>query len=289
MPKPYRKIFIKRYLVRLFRLSVILAALCFMLLFLVFPLCVVFYNAFKEGASIYTNNIIRKDTIDAVILTLKILLIVVPLNTLFGIACAWYVTRYSFRGKRLLLTLLDLPFTVSPVVAGTVFVLLFSVNGLLGSFIEKWNIQIIFAFPGMVLATLFVTFPFVARELIPIMEEQGQEMEEAGRMLGANGLQILFKITLPNIRWALFYGIILCSARSIGEFGAVSVVSGHIRGKTITVPLEVEILYNEYNLTGAFCVASLLCFIGIITMILRKWIENKDPLIKYRKGSRYGD
>jgi len=263
--------------------------MCFLLLFLVIPLFVVFFNAFSQGISIYAGNITRKETIESILLTLKILLIVLPLNTLFGIACAWYITRYTFRGKKLLLTFLDLPFTVSPVVAGTIFVLLFSVNGLLGGIVEKWNIQIIFAFPGMVLATLFVTFPFVARELIPIMEEQGQEMEEAGRMLGANGLQILFKITLPNIRWALFYGIILCSARSIGEFGAVSVVSGHIRGKTITVPLEVEILYNEYNLTGAFCVASLLCFIGIITMILRKWIESKDPLIKYRKGSRYGD
>jgi len=182
-----------------------------------------------------------------------------------------------------------LPFTVSPVVAGTVFILLFSVNGLLGTFIERWDIQIIFAFPGMVLATLFVTFPFVARELIPIMEEQGQEMEEAGRMLGANTWQILLKITLPNIRWALFYGMVLCSARCVGEFGAVSVVSGHIRGKTITVPLEVEILYNEYNLVGAFCVASLLCIVGIISLIFRKWIEKRDPIYLYMKTHKYGD
>lgn len=279
----------KKLLVMCFHLALILIALCFLLLFLVIPLFVVFYNALSQGISIYTSNITRKETIESVILTLKILLIVLPLNTVFGIACAWYITKYKFRGKKILLTFLDLPFTVSPVVAGTVFVLLFSVNGLLGSFVEKWNIQIIFAFPGMVLATLFVTFPFVARELIPIMEEQGQEMEEAGRMLGARTWQILLKITLPNIRWALFYGMVLCSARCVGEFGAVSVVSGHIRGKTITVPLEVEILYNEYNLVGAFCVASLLCIIGLISLIFRKWIEKRDPLYLYMKTHIHGD
>jgi len=258
-------------------------------LFLVIPLFVVFYNAFSQGLFVYANNITRKETLESILLTIKILCIVLPVNTIFGIACGWYVTRYTFRGKKILLTFLDLPFTVSPVVAGTVFILLFSVNGLLGTFIERWDIQIIFAFPGMVLATLFVTFPFVARELIPIMEEQGQEMEEAGRMLGANTWQILLKITLPNIRWALFYGMVLCSARCVGEFGAVSVVSGHIRGKTITVPLEVEILYNEYNLVGAFCVASLLCIVGIISLIFRKWIEKRDPIYLYMKTHKYGD
>ncbi|MGC8845293.1 MAG: sulfate ABC transporter permease subunit CysW [Candidatus Hydrogenedens sp.] len=279
----------KRLLVICFHLFLITVALCFLLLFLVIPLFVVFFNAFIQGISVYAGNITRKETIESILLTLKILLIVLPLNTFFGIACAWYITRYTFRGKKILLTFLDLPFTVSPVVAGTIFVLLFSVNGLLGKIVEKWDIQIIFAFPGMVLATLFVTFPFVARELIPIMEEQGQEMEEAGRMLGANTWQILLKITLPNIRWALFYGMVLCSARCVGEFGAVSVVSGHIRGKTITVPLEVEILYNEYNLIGAFCVASLLCVIGIVSLIFRKWIEKRDPLYLYMKTHKYGD
>ncbi|HOL21173.1 MAG TPA: sulfate ABC transporter permease subunit CysW [Candidatus Hydrogenedens sp.] len=272
-----------------FRFLLTIIAFCFLLLFLVIPLFVVFYNAFSQGLSVYANNITRKETLESILLTIKILCIVLPVNTIFGIACGWYVTRYTFRGKKILLTFLDLPFTVSPVVAGTVFILLFSVNGLLGTFIERWDIQIIFAFPGMVLATLFVTFPFVARELIPIMEEQGQEMEEAGRMLGANTWQILLKITLPNIRWALFYGMVLCSARCVGEFGAVSVVSGHIRGKTITVPLEVEILYNEYNLVGAFCVASLLCIVGIISLIFRKWIEKRDPIYLYMKTHKYGD
>ncbi|HOK08281.1 MAG TPA: sulfate ABC transporter permease subunit CysW [Candidatus Hydrogenedens sp.] len=272
-----------------FRFLLTIIAFCFLLLFLVIPLFVVFYNAFSQGLFVYANNITRKETLESILLTIKILCIVLPVNTIFGIACGWYVTRYTFRGKKILLTFLDLPFTVSPVVAGTVFILLFSVNGLLGTFIERWDIQIIFAFPGMVLATLFVTFPFVARELIPIMEEQGQEMEEAGRMLGANTWQILLKITLPNIRWALFYGMVLCSARCVGEFGAVSVVSGHIRGKTITVPLEVEILYNEYNLVGAFCVASLLCIVGIISLIFRKWIEKRDPIYLYMKTHKYGD
>ncbi len=272
-----------------FRFILVFIALCFLVLFLVIPLFVVFYNAFSKGIGMYWGNITREETIEAIFLTLKILIVVLPLNTIFGIACAWYITKYKFRGKKLLLTFLDLPFTVSPVVAGTVFVLLFSVNGLLGGIVEKMNIQIIFAFPGMVLATIFITFPFVARELIPIMEEQGQEMEEAGRMLGARTWQILLKITLPNIRWALFYGMVLCSARCVGEFGAVSVVSGHIRGKTITIPLEVEILYNEYNLVGAFGVASLLCIIGLISLIFRKWIEKRDPQNLYRQIHRYGD
>jgi len=279
----------KKVFIFCFRFLLTIIAFCFLLLFLVIPLFVVFYNAFSQGLFVYANNITRKETLESILLTIKILCIVLPVNTIFGIACGWYVTRYTFRGKKILLTFLDLPFTVSPVVAGTVFILLFSVNGLLGTFIERWDIQIIFAFPGMVLATLFVTFPFVARELIPIMEEQGQEMEEAGRMLGANTWQILLKITLPNIRWALFYGMVLCSARCVGEFGAVSVVSGHIRGKTITVPLEVEILYNEYNLVGAFCVASLLCIVGIISLIFRKWIEKRDPIYLYMKTHKYGD
>ncbi len=279
----------KKVFVYCFRISLILISLCFLLLFLVIPLFVVFFNAFSQGLPVYIGNISRKETVESILLTLKILIIVLPVNTIFGIACAWYITRYTFRGKKVLLTFLDLPFTVSPVVAGTIFIFLFSINGLLGILVEKWEVQIIFAFPGMVIATLFVTFPFVARELIPIMEEQGQEMEEAGRMLGANVWQILLKITLPNIRWALFYGMVLCAARCVGEFGAVSVVSGHIRGKTITIPLEVEILYNEYNLVGAFCVASLLCLVGLISLIFRKWIEKRDPVYLYIKTHKYGD
>lgn len=273
--------------IKVFRMGLILLAMAFLVVVLILPLIVVFLNAFRNGTSFYWHMITRKETLESVILTLKILLIVLPLNTIFGIACAWYVTHFTFRGKKVILALLDLPFTVSPVVAGTVFILLFSVNGLLGGVVERLGIPIIFAFPGLVLATLFVTFPFIARELIPIMTEQGTEPEEAGRMLGANGWQIFFRITLPNIKWALFYGMVLCSARCIGEFGAVSIVSGHIRGKTITVPLEVEILYNEYNLVGAFAVATLLCMVGLFSLVLRKWIEVHDVYIRSRRG--FGD
>lgn len=278
---------IKRLGIKVFRISLILLAMTFLVVVLIIPLIVVFLNAYRNGTSFYWHMITRKETLESVILTLKILLIVLPLNTIFGIACAWYVTHFTFRGKKIILALLDLPFTVSPVVAGTVFILLFSVNGLLGGIVERLGIPIIFAFPGLVLATLFVTFPFIARELIPIMTEQGTEPEEAGRMLGASGWQIFFRITLPNIKWALFYGMVLCSARCIGEFGAVSIVSGHIRGKTITVPLEVEILYNEYNLVGAFAVATLLCMVGLFSLVLRKWIEVHDVSIRSRRG--FGD
>ncbi len=278
---------VKRYIVLLFRIGLSFLAIGFIFVFILVPLIAVFYNAFQNGPGFYFGILLREETKSAVILTLKILLLVLPLDLVFGIACAWYVTKYDFVGKRVLTSLLDLPFTVSPVVAGTMFVMLYSVNGLFGSLVESLDIKIIFAFPGLVLATLFVTFPFIARELIPVMEEQGQEMEEAGRMLGANGWQILFKITLPNIKWGLFYGVILCAARCVGEFGAVSIVSGHIRGRTITIPLEVEILYNEYNLVGAFSVASILCVVGIITLILRRWVEKKDVNIRYR--GFYGD
>ncbi len=278
---------VKKYLVLLFRFGITLAAVVFIVVFILVPLIVVFYNALRNGVGFYLSILGRDETISALLLTSKILLIVLPLNLVFGIACAWYVTKYDFYGKRVLVSLLDLPFTVSPVVAGTMFVMLYSVNGLIGGILEALKMRVIFAFPGLVLATLFVTFPFIARELIPVMEEQGQEMEEAGRMLGANGWQILFRITLPNVKWGLFYGVILCTARCVGEFGAVSIVSGHIRGKTITVPLEVEILYNEYNLVGAFSVASILCTLGVITLVLRRWIEKKDSSIS--REIFYGD
>lgn len=278
---------LKKYLVLLFRFGITLAAVVFIVVFILVPLIVVFYNALRNGVGFYLGILGRDETLSALLLTFEILLIVLPLNLVFGIACAWYVTKYDFYGKRVLVSLLDLPFTVSPVVAGTMFVMLYSVNGLLGGLLEVLKIKVVFAFPGLVLATLFVTFPFIARELIAVMEEQGQEMEEAGRMLGADGWQILFRITLPNVKWGLFYGVILCTARCVGEFGAVSIVSGHIRGKTITVPLEVEILYNEYNLVGAFSVASILCTLGVITLVLRRWMEKKDRGM--RREVFYGD
>lgn len=272
---------IKKYLILLFRCSLGVIACSFLLVFILGPLLTVFFNAFQKGTRFYLDMLTREETLSALFLTVGILIVVLPLNTIFGIASAWYITKYDFRGKKFLVALLDLPFTLSPVVAGTMLVLLYSVNGLLGWIIEALGLKIIFAFPGLVLATLGVTFPFIARELIPIMEEQGAEMEEAGRMLGASGWQILFRVTLPSVKWGLFYGMVLCCARCVGEFGAVSIVSGHIRGKTITLPLEIEILYNEYNLVGAFCVATILCATGLTTLILRKWIENKEK--SYRR------
>ncbi|MCX8064310.1 MAG: sulfate ABC transporter permease subunit CysW [Candidatus Hydrogenedentes bacterium] len=272
----------KKFLILAFRFILSLLACSFLVIFIFTPLLAVFSNAFQKGVSFYLEMLKREETISALTLTLGILIIVLPLNVIFGVACAWYVTKYQFRGKRFLVALLDLPFTLSPVVAGTMLVLLYSVNGVLGWVVESLGMKIIFAFPGLVIATLFVTFPFIARELIPVMEEQGSEMEEAGRMLGASGRHIFFRITLPNIKWGLFYGVVLCVARCVGEFGAVSVVSGHIRGKTITLPLEIEILYNEYNLVGAFCLATVLCGTGLLSLILRKWIESSEKVSKRR-------
>ena len=248
-------------------------ALLFLLLMLVIPLIAVFYEALKGGWELYLAALTDAEAQSAIKLTLLTAAIVVPVNAVLGIAMAWLLTRFDFRGKQLLTTLLDLPFSVSPVVAGLMFVLLFGTHTFLGGWLESHGVQVIFAIPGIVLATLFVTFPFVARELIPLMQSQGDSEEQAALILGANGWQMFWRITLPNIKWALVYGIILTNARAMGEFGAVSVVSGHIRGETNTIPLLVEILYNEYNFTGAFALSSVLALLAIATLIIQDMIN----------------
>ena len=248
-------------------------ALLFLLIMLVIPLAAVFYEALKNGWELYLAALTEPEARSAIKLTLFTAAIVVPVNAVLGIAMAWLLTRFDFRGKQLLTTLLDLPFSVSPVVAGLMFVLLFGAHTVLGGWLEAHGIQIIFAIPGIVLATLFVTFPFVARELIPLMQSQGDSEEQAALILGASGWQMFWRITLPNIKWALVYGIILTNARAMGEFGAVSVVSGHIRGETNTIPLLVEILYNEYNFTGAFALSSVLALLAIATLIIQDIIN----------------
>ena len=242
-------------------------------LFLLLPLLVVFAEALRKGWLLYVQAFLDPDALAAIRLTLIAAGIAVPLNLVFGLAAAWSITKFDFRGKNLLITWIDLPFSVSPVVAGLIYVLVFGAQGWLGPWLAAHDIQIIFALPGIVLATIFVTLPFVARELIPLMEAQGCEEEEAATVLGATGWQTFFKITLPNIKWGLLYGVILCNARAMGEFGAVSVVSGHIRGYTNTIPLHVEILYNEYNAVAAFALASLLAFLALITLALKTWVE----------------
>jgi sulfate transport system permease protein len=248
-------------------------ALLFIGLVLVLPLVLIFRYAFHEGVKVYLASFHDPDALSAIRLTLLTSAIVVPLNVIFGVAAAWAITKFEFRGKNLLITLIDLPFAVSPVVAGLIFVVLLGNRGLMGSWLTENNIRIIFQPPGIILATLFVTFPFVARELIPLMQAQGSDEEFSALTLGANGWQIFWKVTLPNIKWALFYGVILCNARAMGEFGAVSVVSGHIRGKTNTVPLHIEVLYNDYQFTASFAVASLLAFLALITLALKSIIE----------------
>jgi sulfate transport system permease protein len=255
------------------RAILILVALAFLGLFLIAPLAAVFTQAFAKGWAAYVAAIREPEALSAIRLTLLTAGIAVPLNLVFGICAAWAITKFSFPGKNLLLTLIDLPFAVSPVIAGMVFVLLFGARGALGPWLSDHNIKIIFAVPGIVLATLFVTFPFVARELIPLMQEQGTDEEQAAMMLGASGWQTFRRVTLPNIKWALLYGVILCNARAMGEFGAVSVVSGHIRGQTNTLPLHVEILYNEYNFVAAFAVASLLTLLALVTLIAKSLVE----------------
>lgn len=239
------------------------------------PLLIVIFESFQNGIQLYFNAITEPDAISALILTLTVAAITVPLNTFFGVCAAWAITKFDFRGKNFLISLIDLPFAVSPVISGLIFALLLGLNTFLGSWFDSVGIQIIFALPGMVLATMFVTFPFVARELIPLMQAQGTQEEEAAATLGASGWRIFWKVTFPNIKWGLLYGMILCNARAIGEFGAVSVVSGHIRGMTNTLPLHVEILYNEYQFTAAFAVSSLLVLIALITIILKSIIEWK--------------
>ena len=251
-------------------------ALAFLVLFLFIPLILVFYEALKKGVDVYVAAITEPDAVAAIELTLTAATIAIPLNLIFGVAAAWAIAKFEFRGKSLLITLIDLPFSVSPVVAGLIYVLIFGLQGWLGPWLAENDIKIIFAIPGIVLATIFVTVPFIARELIPLMQAQGTEEEEAAVVLGANGWQIFFRVTLPNIKWGLLYGVILCNARAMGEFGAVSVVSGHIRGSTNTLPLHVEILYNEYNFAAAFAVASLLALLALVTLALKAFVESRN-------------
>ncbi|MCQ4276166.1 sulfate ABC transporter permease subunit CysW [Stutzerimonas degradans] len=257
------------------RRVLILAAWLVFALFLLLPLLIVISEALKQGFGTFFEAIFEPDAIAALQLTLLAVGISVPLNLVFGVAAAWCVSKYEFRGKSLLVTLIDLPFSVSPVIAGLIYVLLFGAQGYFGEWLMDRDIQIVFAVPGIVLATLFVTVPFVARELIPLMQGQGSTEEEAARLLGASGWQMFWHITLPNIKWGLIYGVVLCTARAMGEFGAVSVVSGHIRGLTNTLPLHVEILYNEYNHVAAFSVASLLLALALVILLLKQWSESR--------------
>jgi sulfate/thiosulfate transport system permease protein len=255
------------------RVILITVAVIFLVLFLLLPLAAVFFEAFRAGITAYFAAITEPDAVAAIELTLLVAAIAVPANLIFGLAASWAIAKFEFTGKSLLNSLIDLPFSVSPVISGLIYVLLFGAQGYLGPFLKSEGIQIIFAVPGIVIATIFVTFPFVARELVPLMQEQGTQDEEAALSLGASGWKTFFKVTLPNIRWALLYGVVLCNARAMGEFGAVSVVSGHIRGKTNTMPLHVEILYNEYNFAAAFAVASLLALLALVTLVIKVGLE----------------
>lgn len=249
------------------------AALLFCLVFLLIPLVNVFAQALSKGWSHYCSALLNPDSLSAIRLTLLVAAISIPMNIVFGLAAAWAIAKFEFRGKQVLITLIDLPFAVSPVVSGLIYVLMFGAQGWFGPWLMEHDVRIIFAVPGIVLATLFVTFPFVARELIPLMQAQGTEEEESAIVLGASGWQTFWKVTLPNIKWGLLYGVILCNARAMGEFGAVSVVSGHIRGMTNTMPLHVEILYNEYNFVAAFAVASLLALLALVTLVVKNVVE----------------
>ncbi|WP_437879552.1 sulfate ABC transporter permease subunit CysW [Pseudomonas sp. LRF_L74] len=255
--------------------AIVLIALAWVIfaVVLVLPLYIVITQGLQRGLGVFWEAISEPDAISALKLTLIATAISVPLNLVFGLAAAWSVTKFEFRGKSILITLIDMPFSVSPVVAGLIYVLLFGAQSKLAPFLQDHDLQIVYAVPGIVLATIFVTFPFVARELIPLMEEQGTQEEEAARLLGANGWQMFWHVTLPNVKWALVYGVVLCTARAMGEFGAVSVVSGHIRGYTNTLPLHIEILYNEYNMVAAFSVAILLLAMALVVLLLRQWSE----------------
>ena len=252
----------------------------FLALFLFVPLAAVFHEAFKKGAEVYFAAIVEADAVSAIQLTLLAAIVSVPLNLVFGVSAAWAIAKFDFRGKNLLLTLIDLPFSVSPVIAGLIYMLVFGLQGWFGEWLRDHDLRIVFAVPGIVMATVFVTFPFIARELIPLMQAQGQEQEEAARVLGASGWQIFWRVTLPNVKWALLYGVILCNARAMGEFGAVSVVSGHIRGATNTMPLHIEILYNEYQFAAAFAVASLLAGLALVTLVLKYLVEQRVKRVK---------
>jgi sulfate/thiosulfate transport system permease protein len=248
-------------------------ALVFIFLFLILPLAAVFTEAMRKGVDVFFEAFKEPDAWSAIRLTLLVAVIAVPLNLVFGVAAAWAIAKYEFKGKAFLTTLVDLPFSVSPVVAGLIYVLLFGAHGWFGPWLQEHNIKIVFAVPGIVLATIFVTFPFIARELIPLMQAQGTDEEQAAQVLGATGWQTFWHVTLPNIKWGLIYGVILCNARAMGEFGAVSVVSGHIRGQTNTMPLHVEILYNEYQSVAAFAIASLLALLALVTLVIKSFVE----------------
>ena len=260
---------------RLVKYSLIFIAVAFLLIMLVVPLITIFAEAFRKGYEAYFQSFTNEYVLEAIKLTFITAAIAVPLNLVFGVAASWAIAKYSFFGKSFLITLIDLPFAVSPVISGLVYVLLFGAQGWFGSWLIANDVQIIFAVPGIVLATIFVTFPFVARELIPLMQEQGNDEEQAALLLGASGFQTFWKVTLPNIKWGLLYGVILCNARAMGEFGAVSVVSGHIQGVTNTMPLQVEILYNEYNFVAAFAVSTLLAILALLTLVLKYILEWK--------------
>ena len=268
------------------RRALIGVALLFLTFFLFVPLTVAFVEAFKKGIDVYLAAITEPDARSAIWLTLTAAAISVPMNLAFGVAAAWCIAKFEFRGKNVLLTLIDLPFSVSPVIAGLIYVLIFGLQGWFGEWLRDHDLKVIFAVPGIVLATVFVTFPFVARELIPLMQAQGVEQEEAACMLGANGWQIFWRVTMPNIKWALLYGVILCNARAMGEFGAVSVVSGHIRGQTNTLPLHIEILYNEYQFAAAFAVASLLALLALVTLLLKYIVEQRVKAQKRAASDR---
>jgi sulfate transport system permease protein len=257
------------------RVLLIATAVGFVTLFLLLPLTVVFVEALRGGWGAYLKSFQDRAAWQAIRLTLIATGISLPLNLVFGVAAAWAIAKFEFKGKSLLITLIDLPFAVSPIISGLIYVLMFGLQGWLGPWLNEHGLQVIFATPGIVLATIFVTFPFVARELIPLMQEQGSDEEQAAISLGANGWQTFWRVTVPNIKWALLYGVILCNARAMGEFGAVSVVSGHIRGKTNTLPLHIEILYNEYNVIAAFAMASLLALLGLVTLVLKSFLEWK--------------
>ncbi|MBB4405111.1 sulfate ABC transporter permease subunit CysW [Agrobacterium radiobacter] len=265
------------------RLALVAIAFVFLAAFLVLPLISVFFEAFRKGAESFWEAIVEPDALSAIRLTLLVAAISVPLNLIFGVAAAWAIAKFEFKGKAFLITLIDLPFSISPVISGLVYVILFSSHSVLGPWLKSYGIEILFAVPGIVLATIFVTFPFVARELIPLMQEQGNGDEEAAISLGATGWQTFWYVTLPNMKWGLLYGVLLCNARAMGEFGAVSVVSGHIRGETNTMPLHVEILYNEYNMGAAFAVATLLAGLALVTLVLKTILE-----IRFGAGNAAG-
>ncbi|MBV8379227.1 MAG: sulfate ABC transporter permease subunit CysW [Paucibacter sp.] len=260
---------------RWLRWTLVGAALAFMALFLFLPLAIVFAEALKKGWEVYVASLLDDDALAALRLTLIAAAVSVPLNLAFGLAAAWALAKFDFKGKSLLLSLIDLPFAVSPVIAGLIFVLIFGLQGWFGAWLQDHDVRIIFALPGIVLATVFVTVPFVARELIPLMQAQGTEQEEAAHVLGASGWQMFRRVTLPNVRWALLYGVILCNARAMGEFGAVSVVSGHVRGETNTLPLHIEVAYNDYQFAAAFAVASLLAGLALVTLALKFLVERR--------------